>query len=298
MSNNLAVVIVTYNRCELLQQSLTALEKQSYPIDSVIVVNNASTDGITQAFLDNYTGSLPLQVIHNPTNTGGAGGFHTGIKTAHEQGYEWVFVIDDDVVAHPDCLKNLMAVKHPCMMVVREDTQGNLVERSVVSYDFVNPFKLNPKGKMICEMYQSREQMPATVEVSSGAFEGFMMQKQVINSTGYPDPRFFILYDDLDFILRARQAGFTTVAVRDAILIRQLPFNIQDTITSWKSFYAFRNLFYIHYKFGKNWVVRHKPYVLAFGAMIVYGMKHRKRQVIKDIYQALKHHKNLTPQDK
>ena len=82
MTKNLAVVIVTYNRCELLQQSLNALAQQTFPIDNVIVVNNASTDGITEPFLDNYpsgqVGYLTLHTIHNPENTGGAGGFSWG----------------------------------------------------------------------------------------------------------------------------------------------------------------------------------------------------------------------------
>lgn len=293
MPNTLAVVIVTYNRCELLKQSLYSLEQQNYPIDKVIVVNNASTDAVTKPFLDSYIGNLPLFVIHSTVNTGGAGGFYTGMKTAHEKGYDWVFVMDDDVVADPDCLKSLMAVAHPCMMVVRENKVGNLVERSVVSYDLKNPFKPNPKGKMLCEIYQNRSQMPSTVPVTSGAFEGFMIQRAVIDKIGLPEPKYFILYDDLDYILRAKQAGFDTLAVRDAKIIRQLEFNKTDAITTWKAFYAFRNFFHIHEKFGENWFVKKKPYVLAGAAILVYGFKYKKLSIIQNIYHALKTYKTL-----
>ena len=51
-NKNLAIVVVTYNRLQLLEQCLQKLEKQTYPIDNLIVVNNASTDGITAGFLD------------------------------------------------------------------------------------------------------------------------------------------------------------------------------------------------------------------------------------------------------
>lgn len=293
MSNTLAVVIVTYNRLDLLKLALQSLEQQSYPIDRVIVVNNASTDNVTQPFLDSYQGGLPLDVIHNPTNTGGAGGFYTGIKTAHEQGYDWVYVMDDDVFAHPDCLKNLMAIAQPCMIAVREYKDGTIVERAALNYDLSNPFYLNPKRQAICDKYPARSQMPATLEVHNVAFEGFMIKKEVIDKIGYPEPKYFIFYDDADYALRARQAGYTILAVRDAILIRQLPFDQAGAIDSWKAFYMFRNLFHIHHKFGENALVRHKPIVLALGAMVGYGLKLKKWQVIKDIWRAFKTYKNL-----
>ena len=297
MTKNLAVVIVTYNRCELLQQSLNALAQQTFPIDNVIVVNNASTDGITEPFLDNYpsgqVGYLTVHTIHNPENTGGAGGFYTGLKYAHEQGYEWIFIMDDDVFAHPDCVKNLMDVAHPCMIAVREYKDGQIVERAAIEYNLANPFYLNPKRLAICDKYSQRSQMPATLEVDNVAFEGFMLKKDVIDKIGYPEPQYFIFYDDVDYALRARQAGFSILAVRDAVLVRQLPFDQAGAIGSWKAFYMFRNLFHIHQKFGENFWVRHKPYVLVIGAMITYGVKLKSWQVVRDIWLAFRTYKKL-----
>ena len=75
-----AVVVVTYNRADLLRHLLAGLGQLDPPADAVIVVDNASTDH-TAAVLAEST--LPgLRVIANPENTGGAGGFHTGVKAA------------------------------------------------------------------------------------------------------------------------------------------------------------------------------------------------------------------------
>ena len=290
---NLAIVVVTYNRLQLLEQCLQRLEKQTYPIDNLIVVNNASTDGITAGFLDSYTGSLPLTVIHNKVNTGGAGGFYTGIKHAHQLGYEWVFVMDDDVFADSRCVEQLMAVAHPCMIAVRDYKDGQLVERAAVDYNLSNPFYLNPKRQAVCDKYKNRSDMPPTIEVDNVAFEGFMVKREVIDIIGFPEPKYFIFYDDMDYALRARKAGYTIKAVRDAKLIRQLPFDQQGAINSWKAFYMFRNLFHIHFKFGENILVKNKPYLLAIGSMMVYGIKLRSWKIVKEIMIAIKCAKQL-----
>ena len=291
---NLAIVVVTYNRLKLLKQCLQKLEKQTYAIDSLIVVNNASTDRVTAYFLDSYKGNLPLTVIHNEVNTGGAGGFYTGIRDAHQLGYEWIFIMDDDVFADSRCIEQLMKVAHPCMIAVREYKDGQLVERAAIEYNLSNPFYLNPKRLAVCDKYKNREDMPATIEVDNVAFEGFMIKREVIDIIGYPEPRYFIFYDDVDYALRARKAGYSIKAVRDAKLIRQLPFDQQGAINSWKAFYMFRNLFYIHFKFGKNFFVRNKPYLLVIGSMVVYGIRLRNWKVVKEIMRALKCATHLT----
>lgn len=291
---NLAIVVVTYNRLKLLKQCLQKLEKQTYAIDSLIVVNNASTDRVTAYFLDSYKGNLPLTVIHNEVNTGGAGGFYTGIRHAHQLGYEWIFIMDDDVFADSGCIEQLMEVAHPCMIAVREYKDGQLVERAAIEYNLSNPFYLNPKRLAVCDKYKNREDMPATIEVDNVAFEGFMIKREVIDIIGYPEPRYFIFYDDVDYALRARKAGYSIKAVRDAKLIRQLPFDQQGAINSWKAFYMFRNLFYIHFKFGKNFFVRNKPYLLVIGSMVVYGIRLRNWKVVKEIIRALKCATHLT----
>lgn len=287
---SLAIVIVTYNRVVLLAECLESLKKQTRLADRIIVIDNASTDN-TAEFLSGYNG-LPLQVIHSPNNTGGAGGFSLGVKTAFNEGFDWLFVMDDDVFPAEDCLEQLMKVGHPAMIAVREDHNGVLVERSAMANDLKNPFCLNPKRASVAEFYQKRENMPDTIEVANIAFEGFMVHRDVVKKVGFPEPRYFIFYDDVDYALRIRKEGVKILAVRDAILRRQLPFNQESALNSWKAFFMFRNLFHVHYKFGENALVRYKPYLLGFGAAILALCKGNLFQT-KAIFRALKTYKNL-----
>ena len=138
-----AVVVVTYNRADLLARMLEGLARLERRPDAVIVVDNASTDH-TREVLESATG-LELVAVHLEENTGGAGGFHLGVQEAWERGFDRVWLMDDDVVPAPDCLTVLMDTDEDCLMAVREDTEGHLVEKAATDFDLANPLAIKPK---------------------------------------------------------------------------------------------------------------------------------------------------------
>ena len=257
---SVAVVVVTHNRADLLARMLDGLVAQTWQPDAVIVVDNASGDH-TQQVLDRH--DLPLQVIRSEENVGGAGGFRIGMETAYVAGWDRIWLMDDDVVPAPDCLATLMAVDEPCLMCVREDLEGKLVEKSATTFDLRNPLAIKPKTASVETTYGTRAAMPPLVEIQVVAFEGFLVRREVVAAVGLPDPEFFIFYDDADFALRARKAGYRLWAVRDAVLVRQLAFSQELALESWKGYYMYRNLFVVHFRHGQNALVRAKPYAIS-----------------------------------
>ncbi len=261
MTESVAVVVVTFDRADLLGRTLDGLAAQTRQPDAVIVVDNASTDH-TREILDAHTG-LALQRIHLDTNTGGSGGFRAGTEAAYSQGFDRIWLMDDDVVPAPDCLAVLMAIDEPCLMSVREDARGHLVEKAATDFDLTRPWSIRPKRASVETSYGERSAMPERVEIEIVAFEGFMMRREVIDAVGLPDETFFIFYDDVDLALRARRAGYRIWAIRDALLVRQLDFDQQHALDTWKGYYMYRNLFAVHFRYGANPLVRAKPYAIA-----------------------------------
>ncbi|MEO5665873.1 MAG: glycosyltransferase, partial [Nocardioides sp.] len=137
MTESIAVVIVTFNRADLLVRMLDGLAAQTHRPDAVIVIDNASTDH-TRAVLDART-DLPLHVTTTEHNLGGAGGFHVGMRAAYDAGWDRIWLMDDDVVPDPDCLAVLMATDEACLMAVRDDIDGNLIEKAAIRFDLSNP---------------------------------------------------------------------------------------------------------------------------------------------------------------
>ena len=280
-----AVVVVTFNRAALLTRMLAGLAALDRAPDAVIVVDNASTDH-TATVLEVVT-DLPLQVIRPEENLGGAGGFHLGVEAAYEQGYDRIWLMDDDVVPARDCLDVLMAVDEDCLMAVREDTEGRLVEKAALRFDLRNPLRIKPKTAMVETTYGTRDAMPALVELENVAFEGFLVRRRVVEAIGLPDPGFFIFYDDVDFALRARRAGWQIWGVRDAVLVRQLDFDQQHDLAGWKGYYMYRNLFTVHLRYGENALVRAKPWLIAGGVVALSPLRGGRAEV-RNVRRALK----------
>ncbi len=287
VQESVAVVVVTYNRADLLAgmlEGLAALERQP---DAVIVVDNASTDHTREVL--SAAPNPDLTCIHTDDNLGGAGGFHLGVKAAYDKGFDRIWLMDDDVVPAPDCLSVLMAQHEPCLMSVREDTGGALVEKAAIRFDLRNPLRIKPKTAMVETSYGSRKAMPELVELENVAFEGFLLRREVVETIGLPDPSYFIFYDDVDFAVRARRAGYRIWAVRDAVLVRQLDFDQQHDLAGWKGYFMYRNLFAVHLRYGENALVRLKPWLITATVVLLSplrGGRAEARNVIRAMRDA------------
>jgi GT2 family glycosyltransferase len=232
-------------------------------------------------------GDLPLHVVHSETNTGGAGGFELGMRTAYELGHDRIWLMDDDVVAAPRCLEVLMAHPGPALMCVREDLSGALAEKAATVFDLRNPLAIRPKREMVEDRFARREDMPAEVPLHNVAFEGFMVHRRVVEAVGLPDPGFFIFYDDVDLALRIRAAGFPIVGLRDAVLVRQLDFDQQHDMSSWKGYYMYRNLFVVHLRYGSNVLVRLKPYLVTLVVLLLSPVRGGRKEAL-NVVKALR----------
>jgi rhamnopyranosyl-N-acetylglucosaminyl-diphospho-decaprenol beta-1,3/1,4-galactofuranosyltransferase len=223
-------VVVTYNRLALLKNTLAGLQLQSYLPDHIIVVNNNSSDG-TKEWLDKQNG---IQVIHQ-ANVGGSGGFHTGVKAAYEAGAEWVWMMDDDVVAEKMCLETLLGYSSQslCLNPVHLDQHRKVTDEerwfNVTDCTILNLHNRSYKsGKKIWFR-------------NLGSFEGMLIHRSLIEKIGFPDPRFFIAHDDLIYGYLASK--FTNVAViAEAVIRRQPVTKSEESTYRYDYYYMYRNL--------------------------------------------------------
>ena len=79
-------VVVTRNRKDLLRQCLRSVLAQARPVDRILVVDNASTDGTGEMLDAEFVRFAELGILARLNlreNAGGAGGVGAGMRWAH-----------------------------------------------------------------------------------------------------------------------------------------------------------------------------------------------------------------------
>ena len=185
MTETIAAVVVTFNRLTLLKECIEGLRNQTHKLDSIIVINNGSTDG-TDIWLNEQ---LDLHVIHQE-NLGGAGGFARGINEAYERDFEWIWVMDDDGLPNLDCLEKLLIEKSNYKVIA--PLVINTEHPKEVS--FVNPLNLSDVISV---------QNKCRVIINWATFlNGILFNRYVIEKVGLPNKDLFIWGDEREYLHR------------------------------------------------------------------------------------------------
>jgi rhamnopyranosyl-N-acetylglucosaminyl-diphospho-decaprenol beta-1,3/1,4-galactofuranosyltransferase len=196
--SSVCVVLVTFNRKDLLIECVRALLRQTRPVDCILIVDNGSTDG-TLALLEStgLTREPLVQVHQEPRNLGGAGGFASGMKRAFEAGYDWAWLMDDDAEAAQDALAEALSHEQ---------------EPSAVA---IANFKISPQGvpqdaHMLLSSGGAAKHFKGqrqAQELSFSSFVGLLVRRETIAAVGLPKAELFINRDDNEYSLRMRKAG-------------------------------------------------------------------------------------------
>ena len=222
-SSRICAVVVTYNRKTLLEECLSALQNQTRPLDEIIVIDNASTDG-TDAFVKAQFAGVTYVKLSK--NTGGAGGFHEGMKLAFEKGHDWIWVMDDDSIATPDALEKLAGVQiingdQICAVasaVVNTGGDIYLGTRRLLNNCSLTEwaFELH-KHSAPSENYAK-----AYFEIDTASFVGLLVSRSTVKEVGFPEKKFFIYWDDVEYSLRIRRLG-KILTVPDSKILHEIP---------------------------------------------------------------------------
>ncbi|MCX6219272.1 glycosyltransferase family 2 protein [Spirosoma sp.] len=225
----IAAVVVTYNRLNDLKICLASLHTQTRRADAIYVVNNGSTDGT-----DEWLKTQPELIVLTQANLGGAGGFATGIERTFQDGFDDIWCMDDDCIAAPDALENLLlspnigpAIKNCVSISVKDHEElAFYVDRPNQSY------------RKVTDMTQ----FDLVYGVAS-LFNGTLISAEVIRTIGIPDKKLFIWGDEVEYMTRAQKMGFPVVTVPTSVFYHPPSFDRNGIPWpgAWKQYYAVRN---------------------------------------------------------
>ncbi|MEO8568358.1 MAG: glycosyltransferase family 2 protein [Ginsengibacter sp.] len=259
-------VVVTYNRQQLLSQCINALRNQTRKIDKILVINNGSTDN-TEEWLKRQA---DVEFV-TQKNVGGAGGFSTGIKTAFEKGYSWIWMMDDDGYPKEDALEMLL-----------EDDNEELCLRNcaVINKEDRKTFVWKTGN------YKTIDDVTGTIiENVAHPFNGTLLHRKIIERVGFPKASLFLWGDETEYyyrIIRKNKIPFYTktnsIHYHPASAYSYK--NDWSFSSNWKMYYYVRNRFAIlQTKFSGSIVVAIMMYVafiIAFAGTVILFQKTNK----------------------
>ncbi len=283
----IAVVITTFNRTELLLLTMTSVLELPTDISSIYVADNnqneetlervqkqfkmkmkkeESNESYRRRDYQLYCNKKEISLVYllMKNNTGGAGGFHHGLKTAFDDNHDWYFLMDDDVAVNPDALNELIKYSNisKCLLSNRLSMKGSELTRPGY-FDFTTGRTFFLDGW--------REIKKDYTFSNLGCFEGMLIHKDIIAKISFPDPDFFMIGDDIIYGYLA--SYFTNVIFVRSSHVKKLNDSSELEIVRRsyfsksvnKTYYAIRNQWLIFAYLEKMNLLNKK---LAFGIFI------------------------------
>ena len=264
---SVGVVTVNYNSAAFIGEFAESLRRVSYPNLHVVVVDSASSDGSADELERLWPEAL---LLRSPENLGTAGGNNLGLRHCLEQGFDYVLPLNNDTVVTEDFLSKLVAAADEMSILVPKILyydDPSLISTHAGDFDwrrglFKNTFHGKADGP---DSSRPRELQTASfccALVPAGAF------RQV----GLLDERFFMYYEETDWLRQALDQGYRLRYRPEAIIYhRESTSSGGGWMTPFKHYYATRNRPYL--------MKKHSPSRWRHGLFTAYFLSTRLAQL-------------------
>lgn len=272
----MSIVIVSLNVREMLRENLERLFslRQDYPFE-VIVVDNGSTDKSVSMMREQFP---QVHIIQNDYNSGFSHACNQGTRMAKG---EVIVLFNPDMLMGEGVLshtyKTLTEQRDIGIMGVKLVSPDGSIVRSVRrDPSFIDQFailsKLSHFFPRLTEKYlaldfdYSRSQ---NVEQVRGSY--FAFRRDVIDSVGMMDERFFVWFEEVDLCVRVRRAGYriwydATVQCTD--IVGQYFKQVSTRVKQYNFMNSMRKYFQKWHPFWQSWIIASLlPLAVAAGAI-------------------------------
>ena len=243
-SHRTLLIIVNWNKADVLDTMLTSLEASGPREYDAVLVDNASTDNSVALVREKYPW---IEILENPENLGGTGGFNRGMVYGlqHAQQYEFFWLLDNDVFVHPDAydelLKPLLADSKVGMVgsaILLMNDPEQVQEAGVRIVWKTGAFERNAGGPL--SAVQPHAVLPCDFVPACSC----LVRVAAIREVGVWDPAFFLMWDDIEWGIRFTRAGWKVVAATASLVRHESYDNRRAKSPSWISYVWLRNSLY------------------------------------------------------
>jgi GT2 family glycosyltransferase len=236
------VIVVNYNAAAFIDEFCGSLAEVQCPPWRLIAIDSGSDDAsfaaIERAFPD-------ATLVRCDENVGFAAGANIGVRRALDAGHEAALFLNNDVKLTPEFLERLVAAADARTMVVpkilyRDDP--SLISTHAGGFDWtLGVFRDTYAGKPDGPETQYRRE-----DLDTASFCCALVPLAAFRDAGMLDERFFMYYEETDFIRRAQEKGYRVRYEPSAVVYhRESGASGGGWMTPFKQYYATRNRPYL-----------------------------------------------------
>lgn len=227
----LAVIIVNYRTPDLVQDCLESLIPQLLPLQAqAIVVDNASGDHSLET-IGKWLGNTPdefsrrVHLVASPRNGGFSAGNNLGIAQVQADYY---LLLNSDTIVRPGAISNLLACMEknsdigalgPRLEFLDGTPQVSRFRRRGVTSEFIRGAQINAISSLFRSKNTPIELDEPDQEIDWISFACVILRADVIKKVGIMDDAFFMYFEDIEYCLRIKKAGYAIKQELDARVV-------------------------------------------------------------------------------
>lgn len=273
----IAALIVSFNRLGMLQRCVASLRAQTRKLDGIIVM-----DSSTRSEVINWLDAQSDITTKSIENVGSAGSMHYGLQVGCELGYDWLWLMDDDVHVTPDALQELLngLQKRPQLQFINSlcvrDNDASRPSMGAVSWrNNANNYLF---GQVVLTVDEVRKHADADGffdSIGGQLYHGSLISCALVEQVGVPIKEYFTRGEEVEYGLRMMRAGQHLYLYVPSIVMH--PSNHTEFITvlgkrfpigrigTKKRYFTIRNSIHIRREYYKGYP--YLPYVARRMAM-------------------------------
>jgi GT2 family glycosyltransferase len=251
---NILVIILNWRQPEVTIECVRAVQAMNIPAADILLIDNASGDE-SEVQLRMALPDISLSVM--PHNLGFAAGVNHGLRQAMKMRYQYALLLNNDAFPAKDMLAQLVAAAAPDIALL----SPKIFYEAEVKRIWFAGGRQHPSLLEMRDTGQGEQDGPAwqqSHDVDYLVGTGLLVNIMAVQETGLLDERFFMYYEDLDWSIRLRQAGYRLRLVANAHLYHRVALSTGGSDSPLHRYYLARSsvLFFLrHAELGQPWAI-------------------------------------------
>jgi N-acetylglucosaminyl-diphospho-decaprenol L-rhamnosyltransferase len=227
---DIVISIINYRTAEMtIECARSVLQQIDGDIDAeIVIVDNRSDDGSIETLSDWIAGlpaPAPVRLVLSETNSGFSGGHNQGIAAVSARHY---LLLNSDALLRPGFLQRILeaarANPDAGFIAPRLEYENGVVQISCFRFpgpisEFIRGANSGPVTRLFAERDVPLGPDPDPDEIEWASFACILVNGAMVDQIGPMDEGYFLYFEDAEYCLRARRAGWRLHRCPDAAAV-------------------------------------------------------------------------------